>query len=302
MRNGNSKSKGNSIKQLVQKFWDEHPCGVKFAPSEIGTRYFFDELDKHRYETEGHILKLLQPIQVRGKRVLEIGCGLGTDGGQFVRKGANYIGMDLTSASVQLARRRFQLSKLSGVVLEADAEDIPFEDETFDLVYSHGVLHHTPDTQRAFNEIHRVLRGGGQAIIMLYHRDSWNYWGNIMFLRRLGAALLLFDWGPSIVHYLTGESVERLRQHQGNLRRQGGGYLRRDVFLSKNTDGPGNPLSKVYTRSQIKWMFNRFTTVETKAAFMNRRWLPVIGRWISQRVEERLASHWGWHLWIFATK
>jgi SAM-dependent methyltransferase len=292
----------DSCKHLVQAFWDEHPCGVKFAPGEIGTQYFFEEIEKHRYLTEGHILKMLPLDQVQGKRVLEIGCGLGTDGGQLARHGANYIGMDLTPTAVQLTRRRLQLFKLPGMVLEADAENLPFKEGSFDIVYSHGVLHHTPDTQRAFDEVHRVLCVGGQAVIMLYHRDSWNYWGNIMFLRRLGTALLAFDWGPSVVHRLTGESIDRLRQHQEYFCKQGIGYLRRDVFLSHNTDGPGNPLSKVYTRSQVRQMFCRFSTVKTKITFMNRRWLPGIGKWMSKSTEEWLASHWGWHLWVFATK
>jgi len=302
LNDSNSQILDGSVKQFVREFWDDHPCGVKFAPGEIGTRYFFEEVEKHRYATEGHILKFLPLKQVQGKRILEIGCGLGTDGGQLARHGANYIGMDLTPTAVQLTRRRFQLFKLRGAVLEADAENLPFKDSSFDMVYSHGVLHHTPDTQCAFDEIHRVLCVGGQTIVMLYHRSSWNYWGNIMFLRRLGAALLAFEWGPSIVHLLTGESVERLREHQENLRRRGMDYLRQDVFLSHNTDGPGNPLSKVYTRSQVTQMFCKFAKVNTKVAFMNRRWLPIIGKWIPKQVEERLATHWGWHLWVFATK
>ena len=291
-----------NAKNLIREFWESNPCGSKFTPDDIGTRQFFEAAERFRYEAEGHILKMLPLDRVAEKSVLEIGCGLGTDGSQFAGHGARYVGMDLTSAAVHLTQRRLRLFDLSGSVLEGDAENLPFEDETFDFVYSHGVLHHTPDTQRAFDEIYRVLRTGGQAILMLYHRHSWNYWGNIVFLRRLGASLLAFDWGPSLVNRLTGESIERLKQHQQNLREQGTHYLRIDNFLCQNTDGPGNPLSQVYTRHQVKEMLSKFPKVETQAAFLNRRWLPFFGKFLSDSVEARLASHWGWHLWIFATK
>ena len=95
----------------------------------------------------------------------------------------------------------------------ADAENLEFADDSFDLVYSHGVLHHTPDTEGAVREIYRVLRPGGRAVVMLYHRDSYNYRVNISVLRRAGAQLLRWDAGISLVHRLTGESVESLRQH-----------------------------------------------------------------------------------------
>jgi SAM-dependent methyltransferase len=291
-----------NTKDLVREFWENNPCGFKFTPSDIGTRQFFEAVERFRYEAEGHILKMLPLSRVEGKSVLEIGCGLGTDGSQFAKHGAKYVGMDLTSMAVQLTQRRFQLFGFPGSLLEGDAENLPFEDEAFDIIYSHGVLHHTPDTQRTFDEIHRTLRTGGQAILMLYHRHSWNYWGNIVFLRRLGAALLAFDWGPSLVNRLTGENIERLKQHQQNLREQGARYLRLDNFLCQNTDGPGNPLSKVYTRSQVKKMLKKFSKVETQVAFLNRRWLPLVGKFLPASIESRLARLWGWHLWIFAIK
>src|SRR6266699_3450587 len=126
----------------------------------------------------------------RGLKVLEIGCGLGTDGAQFAEAGADYTGVDLTEAAVELARRRFELFSLPGKFQTADAENLAFADDSFDLVYSHGVLHHTPETEKAIQEIHRVLRPGGRAVVMLYHRGSYNYRINISLLRRAGAKLL----------------------------------------------------------------------------------------------------------------
>ena len=149
--------------------------------------------------------------------VLEVGCGLGTDGAQFAKAGANYTGIDLTDAAVDLARRRFELFQLPGTFRVADAERLDFPDNTFDIVYSHGVLHHTPDTAAAVREIHRVLRPGGKAVVMLYHRDSYNYRVNISMLRRTGVQLLRWNAGVKLVHLLTGEPEESLREHARQL-------------------------------------------------------------------------------------
>jgi ubiquinone/menaquinone biosynthesis C-methylase UbiE len=109
----------------------------------------------------------------RGKSVLEIGVGLGTDFVQFARAGAKVTGIDLTEHGVELVRRRLALEGLEGDVRVADAESLPFEDGSFDKVYSWGVLHHTPATEQAVKEALRVLRPGGELCVMLYSRHSW---------------------------------------------------------------------------------------------------------------------------------
>ncbi|HYP52436.1 MAG TPA: class I SAM-dependent methyltransferase, partial [Pyrinomonadaceae bacterium] len=163
----------------MREFWQANPCGTKFAEAEAGSRAFFERVEEHRYRTEWHIPEAAGFEGAWGLRVLEVGCGLGTDGARFARAGAVYTGVDLTEAAVGLARRRFELDGLAGEFRVADAEGLPFADETFDLVYSHGVLHHTPDTARAVAEVRRVLKRGGRAVVMLYHRDSYNYRVNI---------------------------------------------------------------------------------------------------------------------------
>ena len=178
------------LKERVRAFWQEHPCGTKFSDAEMGTREFFDLVEAHRYGKEWHIPIAADFSSTRGLKVLEIGCGLGTDGAQFAKAGADYTGIDLTEASIELARKRFELSGLKGEFRVADAEQLDFADETFDVVYSHGVLHHTPDTEAAVRETHRVLKPGGRAIVMLYHRGSYNYRIGIRVLRRAGAGLL----------------------------------------------------------------------------------------------------------------
>ena len=290
------------LKERVRAFWQAHPCGIKFSDAEMGTLEFFERVEAHRYTKEWHIPQAADFAGTRGLHVLEIGCGMGTDGAQFARAGAHYTGTDLTEAAIELARKRFELSGLTGEFRVADAENLDFADNSFDRVYSHGVLHHTPDTARAIKEIHRVLRPGGQAFVMLYHRGSYNYRVGIRVLRRAGAGLLKSESGIRVIHRVTGEPVESLREHAGLLKAGSNGYLASDEFLSQSTDGAGNPLARVYSRREARELFKDFQKVELRAYFLNKRFIPLIGNLLPRSVESALASRWGWHLWIYATK
>jgi SAM-dependent methyltransferase len=292
----------SNLKERVRAFWQANPCGVKFADAAPGTRHFYELVEAHRYTKEWHIPAAADFAGARGLKVLEIGCGLGTDGAQFAEAGADYTGVDLTEAAVELARRRFELFDLPGTFKTADAESLSFPDESFDLVYSHGVLHHTPDTGKAIQEIHRVLRPGGRAVVMLYHRGSYNYRVNISLLRRAGAQLLKWETGIKLVNKITGEPLESLREHARLLKTERESYLKPDQFLSQNTDGAGNPLARVYSRNEARELFKGFSGVTLKTYFLNKRWLPVIGNILPRSLESRLASRWGWHLWIYAAK
>src|SRR6266849_983833 len=201
----------SQLKERVRAFWQAHPCGVKFSDAEVGTREFFERIEAHRYSKEWHIPAAANFSGAKGLRVLEIGCGMGTDGAQFAKAGADYTGVDLTEAAIELSRKRFKLFGLRGDFRVADAENLDFADESFDLVYSHGVLHHTPEIAHAVSEIHRVLKPGGRAIVMLYHRDSYNYRVGIRVLRRAGSRLLKSESGIKLVHRLTGEPIDSLR-------------------------------------------------------------------------------------------
>jgi len=291
-----------NLKDRVRAFWQANPCGVKFADAAPGTRRFYELVEAHRYTSEWHIPIAADFSSARGLKVLEIGCGLGIDGAQFAEAGANYTGVDLTEAAVELARTRFELFDLSGKFQTADAENLDFANKSFDLVYSHGVLHHTPDTAKAIREVHRVLRPGGRAIVMLYHRDSYNYRINISLLRRAGSRLLKWEPGLKLVHRITGEPIDSLREHARLLKTEKESYLRSGEFLSQNTDGAGNPLARVYSRSEARKLFKDFSEVTLKTYFMNKRWLPVIGSLLPRSWESRLAARWGWHLWIYAKK
>ena len=290
------------LKERVRAFWQANPCGVKFADAAPGTRRFYELVEAHRYTKEWHIPIAADFASTRGLKVLEIGCGLGTDGAKFAEAGADYTGVDLTDAAVELARKRFELFDLPGRFQTADAENLAFADESFDLVYSHGVLHHTPETGKAIKEIHRVLRPGGRAIVMLYHRGSYNYRVNISVLRRAGAQLLRLETGVKLISRTTGEPLDNLRQHAKLLKTETGSYLKPAEFLSQNTDGAGNPLARVYSRGEARELFRDFSKVTLKTYFLNKRWLPLLGNILPRSLESRLASRWGWHLWIYATK
>jgi len=295
-------SERNSImKERVRVFWQENPCGTKFADAPPGSRRFYELVEEHRYRKEWHIPTAAGFAEAKDLAVLEVGCGLGTDGAQFAKAGANYTGIDLTDAAVDLAKRRFEIFQLPGTFRVADAEHLDFPDNSFDLVYSHGVLHHTPDTAAAVREIHRVLRPGGKAVVMLYHRDSYNYRVNISMLRRAGVQLLRWQPGVKLVHLLTGEPESSLQDHARQLQTKSN-YLKADEFLSRNTDGAGNPLARVYSRTEARELFKDFAHIELRTYFLNKRWLPILGTVLPRSLETKLAARWGWHLWIYATK
>jgi len=164
-------------KARVQGFWEEQPCGAEHTANAEGTPEFFAEVERTRDELDPYIHRFADFEGARGKRLLEIGVGLGTDFIRFVRAGALATGVDLTEHAVQLVRRRLELEGLDAEVRTADAESLPFDDSSFDRVYSWGVLHHTPNTRKAVSEAIRVLAPGGQACVMLYARHSWVAYG-----------------------------------------------------------------------------------------------------------------------------
>ena len=161
-------------KSLVRDHWEREVCGVRYGTDFLTDRKrFFDEVERARYEQDDNKLEFARFADARGKRVLEVGLGTGTDFLQWIRHGALAYGRDLTTASVEMVRQRLALDGLAADVALGDAEDLSeFPDSVFDIYYSWGVLHHMPDPRRAFAEAHRVLKPGGILRIMLYHFPS----------------------------------------------------------------------------------------------------------------------------------
>lgn len=165
-------------KQAVRDFWNEQSCGESLYLSGADRDGYIQQAET-RYQLEPYILEFGQFDQYRGKRVLEIGVGLGADHQMFAAAGAELYGIDLTERAVAHTSNRLGLFDLPSNLQVSDAEELPFEDESFDLVYSWGVLHHTPRTDQAVEEVHRVLKKGGEAKVMIYHKHSivgWMLW------------------------------------------------------------------------------------------------------------------------------
>lgn len=171
-----------TAKRAVRRFWEDAPCGVERAVAKEGSREWFAEIERRREQQEPFIGEFAEFASTGGKTVLEIGVGVGTDHVRFARAGADLHGIDLTERAVALVRRRLELEGLSSDLRVADAEALPFADESFDVVYSWGVLHHTPDTARAVAEAVRVAQPGARVCIMVYSRHAWVSYG--LWLRR----------------------------------------------------------------------------------------------------------------------
>ncbi len=255
-----------ALKADVHDYWNANPCGTQFTNIERGSRAFYDEVERFRYETQPFMQKLCKFDAFKGKALLEIGCGLGTDLLQFARHGAVVTGVDLTEESVALAKKRFELYGVQGTFCTADAENLPFADNSFDVVYSFGVLHHTPNTQKAIDEVYRVVKRGGEIVIMLYHKHSLHVW--------LGVPL----------YFLYGLSKGKLWGYEEWVR----------IY-----DGKDNPLGKAYSRAELRRMFAKFKDVRFQTCDTIRRRFP---KWLNALNQRWLASWAGFYIMIYATK
>ena len=160
----------------VYNYWNNRPCNIRHSKKEIGSREYFEEVTQRKYLVEPHILDFAKFQKYKGKDVLEVGCGIGTAAHSFIEAGANYTGIDLTDASIKLAKQRLKVFDLSGRLITGNIEEINNIDyKKFDLVYSFGVLHHTPNITKAIENIYNLLKPGGEFKLMLYAKNSWKY-------------------------------------------------------------------------------------------------------------------------------
>jgi SAM-dependent methyltransferase len=159
----------------VREYWDRRPCNIRHSHREIGTRDYFDEVESRKYFVEPHIPGFAQFPLWSGKRVLEVGCGIGTDAVNFARAGAIYHGVELSRESMALARTRFRVFGLLGSFLNVSGEELAsaFAADYFDLVYSFGVIHHTPNQRGMVEQIRKVVRSDGVFKFMVYAKNSW---------------------------------------------------------------------------------------------------------------------------------
>ncbi len=294
----------------VHAFWNTEACGTHFVPDFRDDKDFYERFREHRYRTEWHIPELVPFASFRDQDVLEIGTGNGADGAMFALNGAHYTGVDLTEAALEATKRHFEVLGLPGRFQKENAEQLSFPAETFDAVYSHGVLHHTPRTQRAIDEVHRVLKPGGRAIIMLYHKGSFNYYVRIMTYMRARVLLKILSraghWKAD--RQKASDALEGLRGnerpevweiHYRNFLREGWSYLRARNFVHHCTDGPECPVAYAFTRAEARTLFAKFREVSFRVSHFPLR------KYSSRfpfALEKALARRFGWYLFIFATK
>lgn len=297
----------------VHEFWNTEACGTHFIGESSDDWEFYQRFREFRYRTEWHIQELVPFAEADGKSVLEIGLGNGADGVMFALNGAEYTGVDLTEAAVAATRRHFEVMGLTGKFVKGNVEHLEFADESFDMVYSHGVLHHTPRTDIAIGEVHRVLRPGGRAIVMLYHKHSFNYFVRIMIYMRLrvifrilGAAIRWSEDRRKILEAervgLRGNEDRKVYDiHYSNFLRRGWSYLKACNFIHHCTDGPECPYAYAFSKKEVRQLFASFHDIETKVAhFPIRKYHS--WRWVPLAFERYLASLVGWYLFIYATK
>ena len=159
--------------RAVRAYWDAHIHDLDITAHAPGSAGFFADLEQYHFEKLHHLPRLVPFDQFRGQRVLEVGCGAGTDLVRFARHGANVVGVDIAPSSIALAAQNFALEKLPARLVAADGEALPFGERSFDLVYAHGVVQYTTDDRALVRECRRVLRPGGMAVFQVYNRISW---------------------------------------------------------------------------------------------------------------------------------
>ena len=162
----------------VRTYWDDRPCNVRHSKKEKGTREYFDEVEAKRYTAEPHIPDFAGFSDTNGKKVMEVGCGMATEGINFARSGATYTGTDLSIESLDLAKKRFEVYNNEGNFYLGNSEELSsfVPVETYDLIYSFGVIHHSPHPEKIISEIKKYMNKDSTLKIMLYATNSWkNY-------------------------------------------------------------------------------------------------------------------------------
>jgi len=204
----------------VKNYWNSRPCNIRHSPHDVGTKEWSDGVEQRKYFVEPHIPAFADFSRWNGKKVLEIGCGLGTDTLNFARLGAKVTAVDLSSYSLELAQKRLELNGLKATFYQANSEEltsvVPIEE--YDLVYSFGVIHHTPHPWRVIQQIKRYMGPKSTLKIMVYNKYSWkSLWvlakyGHMKFwnLDELMARYSEAQIGCPVTYLYTRDSIKKL--------------------------------------------------------------------------------------------
>src|SRR6202049_3941977 len=264
----------------VRDFWNKRPCNIRHSAKDIGSREYFDEVEARKYFVEPHIPGFADFYRWGGRRVLEIGCGIGTATISFLRAGARVTAVDLSDQSLELARRHAEVYGLAdnATFVEADAERLSeaIAPQPYDLVYSFGVLHHTPHPERAIDQIRAFLRPGGTLKLMMYHSRSWKVFWVVL---RYGAGRF-WDWRRIIARYSEAQTgcpvTYTYTKHELTNMLEDRGFRVIDMFVDHIF--PYRISDYVEYRYRKEWYL---------------RWMPpTLFRWLER--------HFGWHLCVTA--
>ncbi len=289
----------SAVQELVREFWDRQPCDSELSEREPRSREYFLDIERCRYAMQPHIHELLGRLDWRGKRVLEIGAGVGTDARSIIARGACYVGTNIDRASTEAARDALRLFDLPGTVQQGDATAMAFDDASFDVVYAFGVLHHIVDARRAVAEILRVLKPGGDVLVMLYNRDSINFALEIRFLRKLGLRLLALPGAAALLGTLGWPRAKLERHRERHLAE---GPVSEAEWLSRNTNGPDNPYVQVYDRAESERLLAAFELLSHEVRYFDHRHWGPLGAALPRSLVCALGRRWGWHRVLHARK
>jgi SAM-dependent methyltransferase len=250
-------SQGNAQKDDVRKFWNSDPCGTRYLEGK-------DDFAAHaraRYALEPFIFDFAEFKNARGLKVLEIGVGMGADYVEWLKAGAQASGVDFSAASIEKARRRCELAGYRPELRVADAENLPFPDHSFDIVYSYGVMHHSPNTPQCVREAWRVLKPGGRARIMVYHHPSLTglmLWLRYGFLRGKSLRQSVYDHleSPGTKTYSRGEAASLLDGFQDLQMRLV--FSPGDLLLHQASARFQSRFYRMVWRVYPRWLLRRF--------------------------------------------
>ena len=273
-----------TTQQDVRRWWTDHPMVYDWherAPDLTDAAYL-EEVER-RFLSESWFAQpngappysgLIPFGELRGKDVLEIGCGSGVHAKLLAEGGARLTALDLTPTAVAMTRRRLELQGLEGSVLEADAESLPFPDASFDFVWSWGVIHHSRDTDRVLVEVARVLRPGGRFAFMVYHRSSITFWFNYVVVRGVLQGGLLHErpdelanrWSDGVIarHYTRRSLAHALAPHFEQIRTKVMGQIGEAVPLPARLRRHVAPLVPLSLRRALLHRYGWFLFAEAR--------------------------------------
>ncbi|RKY80336.1 hypothetical protein DRQ07_05580 [candidate division KSB1 bacterium] len=200
-----AKMNNNKLKNEIAEYWNQRIHDLEIAKSPVGSREFFEELSEYRFDKLRYLPKIVDFAGFKGKKILEIGCGAGIDLVEFGAGGAIVTGIDLSKTAIDLAKKYFSYLNINADLQVMDGENMSFEDNTFDVVYAHGVLQYTADAKKMIEEAFRVLKPGGIFIGMVYNRKGW-----LNFMARVFKVSLEHQDAPVLDKYTIEEFRELL--------------------------------------------------------------------------------------------